>query len=138
MRLLLILFRLIVGGVFIWAALAKIPQAGELAKSMAQFKLVPPALILPFSYFLPWLELFCGAALIAGVWLRSAAIWANALLVVFSLALVANLIRGIEADCGCFGETKVAGGSWGTLIKNLVLLPLGLTIMVKYWDRGSP
>ncbi len=138
MSWLMMLFRLIVGGVFIWAAVSKIPQAGDLARSMAQFKLVPQPLILPFSYFLPWLELLCGAALIVGIWIRSAALWANALLVIFTLALAANIIRGIEADCGCFGETKVAGGSWGTLIKNLVLLPLGLTIMVKYWDRGSP
>lgn len=138
MSRLLILFRIVVGGIFVWAAVSKIPQAADLAKSMAQFELVPQPLILPFSYFLPWLELFCGVALIIGVWLRTAALWANALLVVFTLALAANLIRGIEADCGCFGETKVAGGSWGTLIKNLILLPMGLTVMVKYWDRRSP
>ncbi len=137
MSWLIMLFRLIVGGVFLWAAVTKIPQAGALAEAMVRFDILPRPLVLPFSYFLPWLEFFCGAALILGIWLRSAAMWANILLVVFTLALASNLIRGIEADCGCFGETKVTGGSWGTLAKNLVLLPLGLTILVKSWDRGS-
>ncbi len=133
MSRILILFRLIVGGVFIFAAVTKIPQAGALARSMEQFHLVPQPLVLPFSYFLPWLEFFCGVALIVGVWIPAAALWANILLIVFTSAIAANLVRGIETDCGCFGETKIAGGSWGTLIKNLILLPMGFIIMGKYW-----
>ena len=137
MARLILLFRLIVGGVFIWAAVLKIPEAADLAKSMAQFELLPQVLIPPFSYFLPWLELLCGAALILGIWLPAAAVWTNILLVVFSLAIVSTLIRGIDADCGCFGEAKMPGGSWGTLIKNLVMLPLGVMILRYSWRRGS-
>ena len=68
----LLIFRIIVGGVFIFAALTKIPNAGALAKAMEQFHLVPQPLVLPFSYFLPWLEFFCGVALIFGIWLPAA------------------------------------------------------------------
>ena len=70
---------------------------------------VPPCaqpMILPFSYFLPWLEFFCGAALIIGLWIPAAALWANILLIIFTAAIASNLIRGGRGGLRLFGETK--------------------------------
>jgi uncharacterized membrane protein YphA (DoxX/SURF4 family) len=123
MRLVRVLARLILGGVFIWAAVNKIPEAGSLAETMTRFELLPEPLILPFAYFLPWLELVCGLGLVLGIYVRGASWWAAILLVVFIIALGANLSRGLEVDCGCFGDNPAGtGGNWGVLIRDIVLL----------------
>jgi len=130
MGLVKILARLVLGGIFVWAAVGKIPEAGSLAQTMTQFKLLPEALILPFAYFLPWLELVCGLGLVLGIYARGAAWWATVLLVIFIVALAANLSRGLEVDCGCFGQAPSGtGGTWGALIRDLVLFLLALFVV---------
>ena len=53
---------------------------------------------------LPWLEIFCGAALLFGIFTRGAlAILCGAILV-FIAALGSAWSRGLEITCGCFGD----------------------------------
>jgi hypothetical protein len=51
---------------------------------------------------LPWLELFLGLCLLAGLWLPGAVLTANGLLVVFLAAFIFNMTRGLNVNCGCF------------------------------------
>lgn len=130
MRAMYIVARLILGGIFIWAAVNKIPEAGALAETMARFELLPEVLVLPFAYFLPWLELICGLGLVLGIWVRGAAWWSATLLVIFIIALSANLSRGMEVDCGCFGENPAGtDGSWEALIRNVLLLMVAFFVI---------
>lgn len=95
--------RVVLGLVFVAAALPKLWDPPGFAKAIWAYNLVPAALLNPMALALPWLELLVGLALCLGVWVRAAAAWTATLLVAFGLALSINLARHHPVDCGCFG-----------------------------------
>jgi uncharacterized membrane protein YphA (DoxX/SURF4 family) len=96
--------RILLGLVFIAAALPKIADPPGFAKAIWAYALFPPWSLNPLALLLPWLELFCGLALCLGRWTPAAVLWTSALLLSFSLALAINLARHHPIDCGCFGS----------------------------------
>lgn len=104
-RWLTLAVRILLGLVFIAAALPKIGDPPAYAKAIWAYQLVPGRLLNPMALALPWLELVCGLALVLGVWIRAAGVWIAALLLSFTLALSVNLGRRHPVDCGCFGAT---------------------------------
>ena len=117
------LIRFALGGIFIWAALSKITDPAGFAQAVDSYELLPHEWVAPLAYLLPWLELFCGLALVSGLAARGAVVWISLLLVVFLTALGINLARGLEVDCACFG----LGGSESTreaFLRDLLFLPL--------------
>jgi uncharacterized membrane protein YphA (DoxX/SURF4 family) len=97
--------RMVLGLVFIAAALPKIADPPGFAKAIWAYGLFPAWAQNPLALALPWLELACGLALCLGFWLRAAVLWVGALLLSFSLALAINLARHHPVDCGCFGAS---------------------------------
>jgi putative oxidoreductase len=95
--------RIVLGLVFITAAVAKIEDPPGFAKAIWAYALFPAWSLNPLALVLPWLELFCGLALCLGFWLRAASLWTGALLLSFCLAITINLARHHPVDCGCFG-----------------------------------
>jgi uncharacterized membrane protein YphA (DoxX/SURF4 family) len=119
------IIRFALGGLFIWAALTKISDSVGFVEDLANYQLLPPELVTPAGYFLPWLELVCGLALVVGLAARGAALWICLQLAVFLVALGINLARGVDVDCGCFGP----GGSGSTMeafTRDLLLTPLAV------------
>jgi uncharacterized membrane protein YphA (DoxX/SURF4 family) len=67
--------------------------------------------VAPVAFGLPVLEIAVGLALLLGVFVRTAAIAAAVLLVVFIGAVGSARARGLQIDCGCFGNGgQVAAG----------------------------
>jgi uncharacterized membrane protein YphA (DoxX/SURF4 family) len=99
----LIVFRLIVGGVFIWAAVTKIADPLSFAQDVKNYRLVGQTLSFLTAIFLPWVELIAGVSLIIGIFPRSSALVISGLLVFFIILIAVTMIRGIDVDCGCFG-----------------------------------
>lgn len=97
-----LLARLALGSVFLYASADKILHPADFAAAVYNYQILPHGLINLTALFLPWLELFLGVALIAGVWLPGAVLWGNALLWTFFIALLFNQFRGIDVHCGCF------------------------------------
>ncbi len=94
--------RWILGIIFIWAAISKLAILQDFFSSLAAYKLPVPTLLLQsVAIVLPWLELFCGLMLIAGLWLRPAASWVLVLCIVFVLCTGQAWARGLEISCGC-------------------------------------
>ena len=96
--------RMVLGLVFIAAALPKLMDPPGFAKSIWAYELFPAWSLHPLALVLPWLELLCGLALCLGLWIRAAAAWTAVLLLSFALALAINLARRHPVDCGCFGS----------------------------------
>jgi hypothetical protein len=59
------------------------------------------------AFGLPVLEIAVGLALLAGIYVRTAAIAAAVLLVVFLAGVSSAWARGLQIDCGCFGDGGV-------------------------------
>lgn len=110
------LSRLLIGGIMIYASFYKIIEPASFAKSIWYYHMVPGSLINLMALVLPWLELVCGVALIAGFWYRGAAWWVNILLLIFIVALASTIQRGLDIDCGCFKAGESATGpAWQAL-----------------------
>ena len=98
--------RLVVGGVLVYAAIAKISApAEEFAYIIQAYDVVPPSMALPMAGLLPWLELLVGWSLILGVNARGACAAAGAMFAMFLAALGSTIFKGIPLpNCGCFGD----------------------------------
>lgn len=129
-------------GIFLYASIDKIAHPAAFAKDIYNYQILPDALINLTALELPWLELFLGLCLLAGVWLPGAVLAVNGLLLVFLASLVFNLARGLNVDCGCFG----AGGmgpsmsTGGYLLRDLAFLALGIFLLFSVYRnqfRGS-
>ncbi len=98
-----IALRVVLGGVFIVAAVSKMPDPGAELRAVRAYRLVPESLVPTVAFGLPAVELVIGLALIAGLFLRFAALASGLLLVVFIGGVASAWARGLSIDCGCFG-----------------------------------
>jgi putative oxidoreductase len=112
--------RLVLGAIFLYAAATKVPDMAAFAKDVANYRLVPPALVPWAAAAVVGVEIVAGLALVLGVGARAAALVAGALLLVFVGGLSQALLRGIDLRCGCFGGEESA--TWGTVLRDLVML----------------
>src|SRR5258708_38638057 len=88
------LIRLVVGGVFIYASLYKIISPGVFAHQIYNYKLLPEWAINPVAIVLPWIQFFCGMALVLNRWTLSATGCIVVMMLVFQVALGSALARG--------------------------------------------
>ncbi len=99
--------RILLGGVFVWAALPKLMDPPAFAKTLHGYALFPAWSIHPMALSVPMLELLCGSLLVLGVWVRAMVAQLTLLLMAFILSLSINLYREHPVDCGCFGSSTV-------------------------------
>jgi putative oxidoreductase len=90
------------GVIFVAASLPKILDPPAFAHMVYNYRLVPSPLVNALALAMPWFELLAGAALVLGIWKRTAAISLVGLLSIFILAIGINLARAHPVNCGCF------------------------------------
>jgi len=96
-----ILFRIIIGVVFLWASVDKIIDPFSFAKNISYYHIIPFGLENLIALFLPWLELIIGSSLILGIFIRANIILSFILLVIFNILIFQAIIRGFNIECGC-------------------------------------
>ena len=117
--------RLAVGGVFIYSGVIKaIAPAEEFAYAIESYRLLTPELALWAARIFPWVELYAGLLLAAGIYTRWSVAFNSVMLVFFEFMLAQAWLRGLPiTSCGCFGS----GGSNSIgheFVQNLALLLL--------------
>ncbi|MDP2360561.1 MAG: MauE/DoxX family redox-associated membrane protein [bacterium] len=133
------IFRLVLGGLFLFAAFGKIQNPVEFAAAIRKFHVLPIAWTNVPAITLPWVEGLAGLLLITGPWRRGAAAWLAILLAGFLGLFIWVLVLGLEVDCGCFGKLgvymSVLAGKVTPLSvgRNLVLLAMAVWL----WWRES-
>ena len=129
MRWLLLVLRIVLGGVFVYAAYTKLREPWALfAIAIDSYRLLPEWAVLVVARALPWFELVLGMLLIVGYWLRYIAAAATALLLAFFALMVRSYLAGMQIDCGCFGAGDALGPR--TLLRDGSLLAASLTLCV--------
>src|SRR5467141_4619480 len=97
---------LLVGGIFIYAGAIKALDPVQFANDIDNYKILPWAIGVRLAFYLPWLEIFCGLALITRrLYLGGLSILA-ALTSIFILATIIAKARGLDITCGCFGHAS--------------------------------
>jgi Methylamine utilisation protein MauE len=117
--------RVCLGLVFLTAAIEKLRSSAVLEGVVANYRILPRALVAPVSAALPWVELVLGATLLTlvpSVWPPAAGI---ALLCIFAWAMSVNLWRGrSDIDCGCHQAAMRQTLRWSLVARNLGLVLL--------------
>ena len=124
---------MIVGGIFIFAGLTKIFDLDHLiadarhirlanflvdlqqlqfaspmgfATDIDNYKILPWIINVGLAFYLPWLEILCGLALIARRLYLGGLSILTGLVAVFLVATIAAKVRGLDITCGCFGHAS--------------------------------
>jgi putative oxidoreductase len=132
---LLVLGRIALGSIFLYAAFAKFHFNGGwhfgdyhffFAMAIDSYNMLPFWAVQLMARFLPILEAVLGALLITGLGLRWVGSITSALLLVFIGAMTRALILHIQIKCGCFGNDEPLT-IW-TLLRDSTLLVLALAV----------
>lgn len=118
----LLFMRLVLGGIFSFSAWSKIMAPQALADAIVGFDIIPESIALEAAIMLIWLELICGTFMLLGLWARATVIVITGMLTLFEVGLVSVVVRGIEVNCGCFGQFSEMQVGWNTIIRNMVQL----------------
>jgi uncharacterized membrane protein YphA (DoxX/SURF4 family) len=124
---------IIIGGLFIYAGVVKVIDPADFARDIDNYKMLPWQLSVWMGLYLPWLEIFCGLALIVRVLYRGSVFILTALMALFIVITIIAKARGLDISCGCFGHaSKYLNFAW-----HLVLDFLLLSGLVLLW-KSSP
>ncbi len=128
--------RLYLGVVFLMACVHKIAVPESFAVDIATYDQLPLVLINLMALTLPWVELLAGLLLVLGWHTRAAAWLCAGMMVVFIVALLVALGRGIELSCGCFASAGLVHDpiSATTVLRDLFWLALALAVAL--FDRA--
>jgi uncharacterized membrane protein YphA (DoxX/SURF4 family) len=132
---LLVLGRIALGSIFLYAAFAKFHFNGGwhfgdyhffFAMAIDSYNMLPLWAVELMARVLPILEAVLGALLISGLGLRWVGAFTSALLLVFIGAMTRALILHIQIKCGCFGNDEPL--TIFTLLRDSTLLVLALAV----------
>src|SRR6266436_166031 len=112
----------IVAGIFIYAGVLKMVDPVQFANDIDNYKILPWPVSVALAFYLPWLEIFCGLALIVRYFYRGALAILMALILVFTLATIAAKVRGLDITCGCFGHASQNWSFPAHLATNVAIL----------------
>lgn len=120
------------GVLFVAASIYKIGMPGAFAHQIYNYKLLPSWAVNPLAIVLPWLQLFCGAALIVNRWVAGASVLVALMMLAFLGALGSALARGLNIACGCFKTGGSPATGW-TFLRDLTLTALAC---LQAWRGG--
>jgi uncharacterized membrane protein YphA (DoxX/SURF4 family) len=137
-RYLILIFRVVLAAVFIYAGLNKISNPMMFADQIKMYEIIGTS---PFLYmvaiFLPWLEIICGLAVLTGILIRGGALIITVLMAFFTAVVAYRAITIIRAagvpffeinfDCGCGFEPTYA---WKKLVENVGLFLFSLAVFL--------
>jgi putative oxidoreductase len=97
---------LIVGGLFVYAGVLKVLDPMQFGVDIDNYKTLPWFVSVRLAFYLPWLEISCGLALVFRFLYRGGLSILTALTLVFISATIAAKVRGLDITCGCFGHAS--------------------------------
>ncbi|HEV8618962.1 MAG TPA: MauE/DoxX family redox-associated membrane protein, partial [Candidatus Udaeobacter sp.] len=102
------------------------------------YKVLPWTIAVGLAFYLPWLEIFCGLALILRRLYLGGLSILTALVVVFLVATIAAKVRGLDITCGCFGHASQNWNFPTHLAVDLAILAALLALSFGSGSRNRP
>ncbi|RMD48370.1 MAG: hypothetical protein D6830_07000 [Ignavibacteria bacterium] len=135
-KYLLLLFRFLIGFVFVFAAINKIAFPNDFALSIENYRIIPLFAVNIIAIYLPWLELIIGILLIFNVNVKENSFLSTALLSLFTLMVLQAVIRGLNIECGCFGTHDGQKVGLLKISENILLICISF-ILYKFGSRNT-
>lgn len=104
LRWLVLLLRVVVGGIWIVAGALKITHLEASVTAVRGYQLLPYGLAEVVGRLLPPLELAVGLFLVLGIVLRVSGTLSALMQAAFIIGIASVWARGISINCGCFGD----------------------------------
>jgi uncharacterized membrane protein YphA (DoxX/SURF4 family) len=136
-RILLLIGRVALGAVFMYAGYSKLHFDGAwhlgdyhffFAMAINSYQMYPLWFVQSSARIVPWVELALGLLAITGVGLRWVASTISLLVVVFMIMLTRASLLGLEINCGCFGYGAQKPTSELARDSGFLVLALAVTI----------
>ena len=121
--------RLLLGLVFLVAAIGKLRDRAGFRRSVVAFG-SPAAIADAASILIPIAEIVVAILIIRAPSAWLGAIASLVLLAIFTAAIAINLARGRTPECSCFGSAAPEPIGPATLVRNLVLAALALFVVI--------
>ena len=131
MKILWRVLAVIVGGVFVYAGVLKVLDPVQFGVDNDNYKILPWFVSVRLAFYLPWLEVLCGLALIFGFLYRGGLSVLTLLVLAFIGATIAAKARGLDITCGCFGHASQHWSFFQHMAVDLLLLALLLGLLAR-------
>jgi putative oxidoreductase len=113
---------IIIGGLFVYAGAIKVLDPVAFARDVDNYQMLPWQMSVSLALYLPWLEIFCGLAVITRVLYRGGVFILTALMALFIVITIIAKARGLDISCGCFGHaSKYLSFAWHLALDFVVL-----------------
>jgi putative oxidoreductase len=122
-------FRLLIGGIFLYAGLEKILDPFDFSVALYNYRLFPDFWLGGMAATIPWVEAMAGLFLIIGFDTKGAAALTSFLLLIFIGLIVISAIRGLDIDCGCFGSLERKVGVQA-ILEDTFLLVISMSVLL--------
>ncbi len=122
------------GAVFVYAGVVKAEDPMRFASDISNYAMISWGLGVRLAFYLPWLEIFCGLALVFHRFFSGALAITIALMLGFLGATLWARAHGIDVTCGCFGT--LSGNL--TLRWHLLIDLAILAVLVALWCTRKP
>ncbi len=138
-KILLLASRILLGVVFIFAAVGKIANPGGFAEDIDNYRMLPYILVVIMAVVLPWTEAVCGVLIISGKWLKGSSFLLILLNIMFIIAVSSAVIRGLDIECGCFSlASSVPRVGLVRLLEDFFLLALSIFVFREAAKSRNP
>ncbi len=131
-KYLLLVFRVLIAIVFIYAGAEKISDPESFAIAISNYKLLPTVTINLLAISLPWIEIVSGILLLFGISVKENSVIILSMLIVFTLGIAISFARGLNIECGCFGSDNKIGLL--KLFENFLMILATLLLVFKGSD----
>ena len=104
MKYFALVLRVLLGGFFIWSGGVKLLDLKAFVETVANYQMLDRPIDAYVGYFVPWLEIFVGLAVLTGIFLRGGLFICGAMLLGFSAARHPRVIRSAKTpeNAGCY------------------------------------
>ncbi len=126
----LLILRLALGAIFIYAAVGKIADPGRFAGDIAAYRLLPVFTVNILALVLPYVEVLTGLGLVIGVWVDAAGAIASTLLTIFLIAALSAMARGLNIECGCFTLSGAGKVGWDLIARDILMLTAAIVVFL--------
>jgi uncharacterized membrane protein YphA (DoxX/SURF4 family) len=116
----------VLGILFVYAGAVKALEPVRFAGDIENYHLLPWTVGVRLAFYLPWLEILCGLALIFRRLYSGALVLLLVLMLVFIGATISAKSRGLDISCGCFGHVSdQLSFAWHLVLDFAILAGLG-------------
>ena len=136
------LVRIFLGGLFIYAGAEKLSDPGSFSDAIASFSILPLYLVNFTVLSLPVLEIVLGLMLLVPVAtsLRIGAFGLILMNLLFIGILISVWMRGIQADCSCFGFDFPLPPHWkipAAILRDILFLTMAVFLWMPGFRRSG-